>query len=655
MPIYLIWPLTIALFFVFMVGVLFLMTRSRRFVKVICSIFFAVAVLGGFVFYSYSYLSSDMSFTDALYSTVRGILSTARMFSINDNYDFFSKENIWVQIVFWLCHVSALIVIQAALFALFGKKLIESFRLRFGLHKEVFIIKGCDKYALMLGENIATKDDPKGQPDAKRLIVFLIEEDDDMNKIKEKVTHIDGLVIMPDRKNDLLNCLKKTGLGKRRRRKTKYSMIFMLNSTSAADGTVHAAEYANARNVTPDSLNVFVFVLFEWDRKEIEMITHEKDGERRKYPYTINIVRERDLMVRQMIKEHPPCDCASFDFNENGETAHNFTVLILGFGTVGQQALLRLMMNGQFVGSRMRAIIVDREIDHLREHFLHYYPSVKLCCDIEFERFDVRDEEYFSFLENENDLDYIVVAINDDEISKQIALDTRLHYERRKIAKLPFIAIYEKNGSLPCAKQDELNDKIFSFGCRDAIYNESVIIREETDLMAKAVNNAYAEMYGGKPWHELDWFLQESNRASADFIPAMLKLARLKESDLDIKDTLTDNPNLEEILAQTEHLRWMAFHAAMGYNPINTDEMRRRFENYPGEKNTREHLDFCRRDTKARLHACLVPWDKLDGVRDTYRELAGKAGNVKEQKRDFKDNDRDIVKNIPKFIKAAKS
>jgi len=311
-------------------------------------------------------------------------------------------------------------------------------------------------------------------------------------------------------------------------------------------------------------------------------------------------------------------------------------------------------MNGQFTGSRMRAIIVDRDMDNVRSCFLHRYPGLKpeleLCCDIKYKKFEVQSGEFFTLLEEADNLDYIVIALQSDEINKQTALDIQMHYERKGIGDLPVIAVLEKKGVYRKGEQDK---KIFIFGCREDIYKESVIIRAEADRMAKAVNDVYREMYGGQPWHELDWFLQESNRAAADFIPAMLKLAKYEENDTTEKNALTSDSSLAEILAQTEHLRWNAFHAAMGFYPVDLEEMRQRFEKYGGEKNSREHLDFCRRDSTAWRHACLVPWDELDKVSEVYRELSLRAGSLKEQKRDFKESDRDIIRNIPLFLKKA--
>jgi len=103
---------------------------------------------------------------------------------------------------------------------------------------------------------------------------------------------------------------------------------------------------------------------------------------------------------------------------------------------------------------------------------------------------------------------------------------------------LPFIAVLDEKS--PPARQNRI--KKFTFGCREDIYRESVIIREKTDRMAKAVNNVYKEMYEGSTWHELDWFVQESSRASTDFIPAMLKLAKTNEKDAIANNALLHPP-----------------------------------------------------------------------------------------------------------------
>jgi hypothetical protein len=619
MSIYIILLLALISFAVFVLGVFYLMTRHKKITMCIC--FFFVAV--GFSIYTAGFLSSGESVTDILLATLRGAFNTAQMFFLNDDYSFlvdvkgidWLTNNKWMQIIFWLSHISVLALIQGALISLFGRKLTDSFRLRFGPHDEVYIIKGNDKNAFLLAENIVTPDAPDREekhPGKKRLIVILSENDKDEKESHENAAHFDGIVQALDKDHDLKYYLNKAGLGKRNwpRKEKKYHIILMPKNESAPEDVRLIAKFAKEKDVKQNNLDIFVFISSEWDREKIEEITQAKEDKKRTYPYTFHIINEVDLLVRQMLEKHPPFKCPGLGFS-GGVASRNFTVMILGFGTVGQSALLRLVMNGQFVGSRMHAVIVDKNIDKLHNYFSHRYPGLKLCCNMEPENFDVQSEEFFTLLDKKSNVDYVVIALCNDETNKQTAMDIKLHYERKGIKALPFIAVSEKNGISYEAKDDKQDEKIFTFGCREDIYKESVIIREKADRMAKAVNEVYNIKVPekAKPWNERVWFEQESNRATADFIPAMLELADLTRDKVPQEGPLVKNKDtLVNVLAQTEHLRWNAFHAAMGWNSIGIEEMRQRFNSTSSKEPT------------ARLHVCLVSWDKLDEISEAYKE-----------------------------------
>ena len=648
MSIFLALPLIFILFLAFVLTVFYLMTRWKRTVSYICAAFVGI----GFFIYTAGYLSAGAGFAEALFAALRGIFSTARMFVVSEDYWILMNEqgtgwlteNAWMRSLLWASHLSALMLIQTALISLFGRRLIDQFRLRFGLHREVYIIKGGDKNALILGENIATRDDPTRRPDANRLVLFLLDEADDSKKIHEQTAHFSGVVQVLDRNHHLLYHLEKAQFGKRSGRRKKYHLILLSACVSASEDAQRVAAFGEKKGVPSDKLSIFLFAPSEWEREKIEEIKNDKQ---QKYPYTFHILCETDLLVRQMIAKHPPFECPGLAFS-NGVAARGFTVMIAGFGEVGQAAFLRLVMNGQFFGGRMRAIIVDKNMDHLKDDFLRRYPSLALSCETDFHACDVQNAAFLELLEKNDPIDYIVVALDSDKRGKRVTQDIKQHYRRKEGAVLPFIAVSEEMGPLHEVKP---NERVFTFGCREEIYRDSVIIQGKADRMAQAVH----EVYGNTPpWHELAWFYQESSRAAADFIPAILYLAGLKEKDAIGLPTLTEDPTLRETLAQTEKLRWNAFHAAMGYSPISIAEMERRFEAYGDKGDAQERLDSSRRDENARLHVCLVPWEDLDPVSDAYRALARRAeARAKEQARDFKDNDRNIVLNIPKFLSKA--
>jgi len=696
------WILAIGIFLIFAVGILHIMTCERRIMLKILKWLAGITAAGGFLVYLFSYMSVSTGTFGFLIVVLRAIFSTMRMYLMNADYDAFAlavgvqrlQDNVWISIPFWLLHLLSIVAVYAALLSIFGKKLINYIRLRFvGQRLEVYIIKGSDKNALVLGENIATNDDPSGEPDKNRLVIFWINEDDNIKEMEDKVAHFDVIVQALDRKHNHRFYLEKARMGKKKAGKRKFFVILMESKASLADDARDIAAYAGSKIENKKNLELFVFVSSVWDKNKIGRLTRAKKDNERKYPFVFHIYSIADLLVRQMVKEHPPYKCLTFD---NGRATRSFTVMILGFGPVGESALLHLIMNGQFTGHKMRAIIIDGNMDNLEDCFIKRYPCLELCCDLEFYNYNVPCEDFYALLDKTPEADFVVTAMNNDELNKRIALDVHRHYRDRR---LPYIAVFEKDGVL--YKQSK-KEKMYIFGCREEVLKYSVIIREEIDDMAKAIHEVYSRVddddfieflrklaaKGEKPadddssWHMLDWFFQESNRAAADYIPAMLHLvnpeagddtaavdedtyfddhndeddALLKKTPDDIpkEDTpagkkpglLTDDIHLSEVLAETEHLRWNAFHAAMGFNLITIEQMQERFE----EKND---LDYARRDTLKQLHACLVSWDDLDKVTEAYNTLAMKTNNEIEQTRNFKDNDRKIVRNIPRFIAAA--
>ena len=90
---------------------------------------------------------------------------------------------------------------------------------------------------------------------------------------------------------------------------------------------------------------------------------------------------ESVLATRLMILKQPPVEAIPF---KRGVAQRDFVVLIVGFGPLGQQALRRLVMNGQFVGSRMRAVVVDADAQDRADAFCREYPAMEGCCTLEY-------------------------------------------------------------------------------------------------------------------------------------------------------------------------------------------------------------------------------------------------------------------------------
>ena len=165
--------------------------------------------------------------------------------------------------------------------------------------------------------------------------------------------------------------------------------------------------------------------------------------------------------------------------------------------------------------------------------------------------------------------------------------------------------------------------------------------------MATVINHKYQSSTAKNAlqnWMECDYFSRQSCRASADFIPAMLRAVnktaeQVAEGDWDLNDIQKEN------LSKTEHLRWCAFHYCMGFSSMSDKEFEERCELYrqqianDGKSNIRISKNMI-----SRTHACLVGWEKL-------KTLSEKEANVTGKYRDYQAMDTDNVMLIPELLK----
>jgi len=220
-----------------------MMTRYLTALRLICAFF----VIVGFGIYIAGYLSLGINGINAVMSA---LMATLLMFFANTDPDVLgwvmNIGHIWLQILFWLSHLAAVVIIQTVILSIFGRKLVEWIRLWIGGHKEAYIIIGSNENALMLGEDIATPQQNKGKkkqkrkkskkftedidtpmqsdgennqklkrkPSKERLVLFLIAEEDDAKSMQERVSNFNGIVRVISNTSTLEDNLWKTGLGK---------------------------------------------------------------------------------------------------------------------------------------------------------------------------------------------------------------------------------------------------------------------------------------------------------------------------------------------------------------------------------------------------------------------------------------------------------
>ncbi|MDR1508245.1 MAG: hypothetical protein LBS53_01240 [Synergistaceae bacterium] len=606
-------------------------------------ILFVIAFLGGMSFYSTLYFSGELTSSGVLYAVFRGLFSTARMFAFADDYSFFAgvpsaewlTNNAFLFLLFWLFHCIAALVSVLTILSIFGRKLTEQIRIRFRRYSCAYIICGVSPNSLALARNIATHDGALISPDPKRLIVFLDKfiSDEMLNSVEEV-----GGAAFDYSAVSFSSRLVLAGLGASPKRIASIKIIFMRtdyeNVMSLFSESVECAE---SRAVAKNRLDIYVQTDSCLSNQDIF------DFSSRKRAFGLHKFSETELAARSLLSLRPPWACLSF---EKGVAVKNFSMMILGFGSFGEELLCRFIMNGQFVGSRARAIVIDSKMDRLKEPFKRKRPSIEMCCDLDFINADVGSETFYNYLdETVFGIDYIIIALGETGPNLNTAQNL-LEFFRRADKKIPVIAV-----RFPEGEGEEKNNNVLFFSKRDKIFSETLVIHEDSDRMASAVNYAYNFSVNGQApektreelWDELSDFNKESSRATADFIPAMLAIAGLDEKQAIERERLTDDDSVAELLAHTEHIRWNAFHCVMGYTPMSLEMMKARFDKSASAS--------CLKDADKKRHGCLVEYDSLDKVSDFFNKLMDSKALPR---RDFKREDRFISKNIPKILKSKK-
>jgi len=741
------WIVSIPLFLILAILIIFIFSRQKKTINIIVGCLAFYTVLAVFAFDSLHYLSTSSEKTDGInllpdvwVAMLNGFFSIVNTFttppSVSDSLIVIEETRyldncILLQILFWLSQVTGRLATYIFIVYLFGKKFLDILRIWIfknipvfpNTKKELYIIVGGDKNALMLGESIYdnalsaatdtppiddSSDDERKEKKSKPIILFLIDGKSDEKKIYEKAAKFNGIVRVVEDEQKFKDCLESVGLSKNSLKgKKHFKVVLMPDDYNAAKKVKVILDLAEEDTKTEEpivekddannktvKLNIYAIVSNYKMKTDVDKVVANK---RNKKNCIVHIIDEVEFVMHEMIRRHPPLECPGLvnievkDSKISVTANRNFTILILGFGKIGRRALAHLIINGQFVdkkgkGVKPRAIIIDKDAKRHFDCFKTDVPDYSLCCDIDKEGKDGKEEDVINntipgkcldaiFTEHEK-IDYIVIAL-DSDIHNHGAAEYINNYYRNKCNKedpdciVPFIAIYEKNG-VPHDAKDKNNDnehdmKTFTFGCRDEIFTDAIIIREKHDEKAKAMMTS---IEGGKKavngktveWENLDLFTQERYRATATFSTSLKELAerKLKKGEIhnnksaagEIPENLTANEEAEkdakDSRIKTDRLRDNAYYIMHGYTSLSVKQMNDRFEENKHRiiqegKSIKENdkgllevdgvtenklLDYARKDEEGKRHIRLAALDN-DGtfkdIDESYKILVEKV------------------------------
>lgn len=359
-----------------------------------------------------------------------------------------------------------------------------------------------------------------------------------------------------------------------------------------------------------------------------------------------------------------------------------FNSLIVGFDEVGRDALKFLYEFGAFVDysatpederrSPFHCIAIDKRMDELKGAFANFAPAVMAAKNhdeqesslVELKSCDCLSSDFYVKILTDDlceKLNYIVIAVGDDELGMTMAIrilnhirrvrddlhDMRIFvrsYRPDKEAYMQHIADYYNECYNKCLKEQEVlyknNAVIKLFGQSKEIYSYDLIINETLTQKGCTYQASYARLSGDK----LLWDARRKKELEKGSLDSMRSLRRKELQDLGnalhadtkvflLKNAMEENYDWTDFvnryfdnnemaqregscdkikytyltaqennvilnLARLEHIRWNASHEMLGY--------------------VKAHDGLYQCDERTREHNCLRPWQDLD---DESREV----------------------------------
>ena len=336
----------------------------------------------------------------------------------------------------------------------------------------------------------------------------------------------------------------------------------------------------------------------------------------------VNVYDSAMLSARALIKTCPPWELVKF--GNDGRALEDFDCAIVGFGRHGQAVLKQLIMNGQFAGSTFHAAVFSPNFENEAGY-------MKAECASMFENYDIcsfkaegRSIEFYNYVDKHIDtLKLIAVCTGSEESDCEISDNLMMYLKRRSAEHICVV----RCGDDGIRYQETVGSPIITANINSMEY----LSAQKADQDAIIINSSYdsSDKTDWEKWVACDPFSKMSSRASADFMPAFIRAAGLSKDDV-MAGNWPPAEDILEVLGETEHLRWNAFHFVMGYSPMGSEELEERAEAY--RKCVADGLPAIRltKDPENRTHACLIPWDKLDSLSEKERSVTGREVDYKQ-------------------------
>lgn len=605
--------LSVALFFALLINLVAKPSRSSK-ITTFCMI---VSLIWGFLVYGTGFAETTGSIPISIFRTVMSVL---RMFvGVNElsaiQGTTFVSGTGWL-IAFWAMHLMAFYSATSAIMFTIGAAALRQLRLLLSRRGDLTLIYGINENSINLGKECRA---------AGGTSVIFIEENADSARIRElndmgmsALTGYSAVHSEPKAIRKLRTANRKITVYALNAR-TDQNLFYALELKDALEKAGVAPE--NTRITLPGEEEILTSML---------QVSPEKYG----FGY-VNVFDVASLSARAMIKICPPWEY--MHFTEDGHAKEDFECAVVGFGNSGQAALRQLLINGQYAGSTFRAAVFSPAFERESGYILADSPELLNRYDIQSFKADGRSREFYDYIgQHLSTLKMIAVCTGKEETNREISDNLMLYLKRRRAENICVVQC----GHNGARYQETVGSPIIS----GPIFTKSMLSAEEADRNAIVLNSIYdhSDRTDWEKWVACDAFSKMSSRASADFLPAYIRITGSTEEEVR-SGAWAPAPEMLPVLGETEHLRWNAFHFSMGYRTMSDEELEKNLKTWISCKEKGIPCTIrMTKNTEALTHACLISWDELDAL--SARENAVTGGNV-----DYKQYDIDNVLALPKI------
>lgn len=604
---------------IFLSAIISLAVKGKTYNRIIQIIILVVGLVG-IALYGYGF--SIVYAGQPVLAVVRTLMALIGMYLGENGFSDIAAAPLMqitaVQFIFWAAHFGAVYAFAGTVIVNIGASMLSRLRLSLSGHGQLVIIYGVNDKALSVGKQLSEK--------RKTALIFIGKASDTE---RDDICSL-GCILYANDDNLVpsVGVLKKLGV-KSHRRVTLYCM-----QDSASLNIIFAEAFMNAMEMlgcAPADTSLVIGGYEDTLENRFQALTG------RKYGFgNVRVYDEHMVTARQMICRNPPVDTLKFDSTCRAE--ENFEALIVGFGQSGTAALHYLLLNGMFEGSEFKADVFTSDGDDVFGSFINRCPGMEDSFNITFHNANAKSREFYGFLgEHCKTLKYIVLCCGksgNEELSYEIA-----KFLRYRGIQLP---VY-------CLTKDEYTEIKHweTLPANWKLCDSDVLISDRTDRLAMAYNHYYCRSNGKtmlENWLSCDSFSRDSSRAAADFMPSVLRIARLNESTV-VQNGLALSTEQELNLAKTEHLRWCSFHLNNGFSAMTKEQFDERCRQFSAERSAGcEKPIRITKDMERRTHACLVDWEALDELSKTETAITGQGV-------DYRQMDVDNIRVIPHALK----